>query len=70
MREIRTSGLMSGEWKRTGPKSPPPRHHASMVIDGDDLQILSRSGDERASNPHNGNIITAHRIERFRELVY
>jgi hypothetical protein len=53
-----------------GPVEVASRHYASMVIDGDDLQILSRSGDERASSPHNGNIITAHRIERFRELVY
>jgi hypothetical protein len=46
------------------------RHYASMAISGEDLLILSRSGDERAKNPHDGNIITFHRIERFRELVY
>lgn len=46
------------------------RHYASMVIAGDDLLIASRSGDERASCAHNGNLITLHRVERFRELVY
>ena len=46
------------------------RHYASMVIDGDDLLVLSRSGDERAANAHNGNMITFHRIRDFRQLVY
>lgn len=46
------------------------RHYASMDIDGDDLVILSRSGDERAQSAHNGNIITFHRIKNFRDLVY
>ena len=46
------------------------RHYASMVIDGDDLHILSRSGDERSKNPHNGNLITFHTVKNFRELVY
>jgi len=46
------------------------RHYASMVIDGDDLAILSRSGDGRASCPHNGNLITFHRVRDFRGLVY
>jgi len=46
------------------------RHYASMVIDGDDLAILSRSGDERAASAHNGNLITFHRVKNFRELVY
>jgi hypothetical protein len=46
------------------------RHYASMAIDGDDLVILSRSGDEKAESAHNGNIITFHKIENFRRLVY
>lgn len=53
--------------------SPSPksaRNYASMLIDGDDLHILSRSGDERAANAHNGNIITFHTIPNFRELIY
>ena len=46
------------------------RHYASMAIDGDTLHILSRSGDARARNPHDGNLITYHRIDDFRRLIY
>ena len=46
------------------------RHYASMATDGDDLVVLSRSGDRDAANAHNGNIITFHRVHRFRDLVY
>lgn len=46
------------------------RSYASMAIDGDDLVILSRSGDERAVSPHNTDIITFHRVANFRSLVY
>ena len=41
-----------------------------MDIDGDDLVILSRSGDARAKSAHDGNLITFHRVRNFRELVY
>lgn len=46
------------------------RHYASMIIDENDLIVLSRSGDERAKSAHDGNIITFHRIYDFRSLVY
>jgi hypothetical protein len=46
------------------------RHYASMVFDGDDLLVLSRSGDARAKSAHDGNLITFHRITNFRNLVY
>jgi len=46
------------------------RHYASMAIDGDDLHVLSRSGDERAKSAHDGNIITFHTVRHFRDLVY
>jgi len=46
------------------------RHYASMDIDGDDLIVLSRSGDARARNAHDGNLITFHRVRNFRDLVY
>lgn len=46
------------------------RHYASMVIDGDDLHILSRSGDSRANSAHNCNLITFHTVKDFRRLVY
>ncbi|MGC6585726.1 sialidase family protein [Paenibacillus sp. Dod16] len=46
------------------------RHYASMAIDGEDLLIASRSGDARAKDAHNGNLITFHNIRNFRSLVY
>ena len=63
------------DWRFAGlvtvsPTEVASRHYASMQIDGQDLIILSRSGDERAKTPHDGNLITFHRIENFRDLVY
>ena len=46
------------------------RHYASMAIHGDDLFVLSRSGDARARSAHDGNLITFHTIRGFRRLVY
>lgn len=46
------------------------RHYASMAFHGDDLLIASRSGDERAKSAHDGNLITLHRVQGFRNLVY
>lgn len=46
------------------------RHYASMAFDGEDLVIVSRSGDERAKNAHDGNLITFHRVREFRKLLY
>jgi hypothetical protein len=46
------------------------RHYASMVVDGDDLHVLSRSGDARAVSAHDQNLITFHTIPHFRGLVY
>jgi hypothetical protein len=46
------------------------RHYASMCIDGDDLHVLSRSGDRHAHSAHDGNLITFHTVRNFRELVY
>ncbi len=53
-----------------GPVEKASRHYASMAFDGDDLVVLSRSGDERARSPHDGNVITFHRVRDFRNLVY
>lgn len=53
-----------------GPTVNAARHYCSMDIDGDDLVILSRSGDRQAASAHDGNLITFHRIENFRGLVY
>ncbi len=53
-----------------GPVEKASRHYASMAIDGDDLVVLSRSGDARAKSPHDGNLITFHRVNDFHRLVY
>lgn len=53
-----------------GPADNAARHYASMIINGDDLFIVSRSGDERAKNAHDGNIVTFHRVKDFRNLIY
>ena len=41
----------------------------SMAIDGEDLHILSRSGDHRAKTAHDGNLISLHTVSGFRDLV-
>lgn len=46
------------------------RHYASMAIDGENLCVLSRSGDSRAHSAHDGNLITFHTVKDFRKLVY
>ena len=53
-----------------GPADNAARHYASMIIHGDDLFIVSRSGDERARNSHDGNLVTFHRVKDFRDLIY
>lgn len=45
------------------------RSYASMQFDGEDLLILSRSGDKNCYNGHETNMITLHRVENFRELI-
>jgi hypothetical protein len=52
-----------------GPTDRSARHYATMIVDGDDLCIVSRSGDENARNAHDGNIVTFHRVRNFRKLV-
>jgi hypothetical protein len=53
-----------------GPTDHSALHYATMIQDGDDLFIVSRSGDERARTAHDGNIVTFHRIKDFRKLIY
>jgi hypothetical protein len=53
-----------------GPAEHASRHYASMPIDGDELVILSRSGDQRAKSAYDGNLITFHRVKNFRGLAY
>ena len=45
------------------------RHYASLAVSGDDLLVLSRSGDDEARNAHDCNMITLHCVRRFRELA-
>ena len=45
------------------------RHYASLVIDGDDILIVSRSGDTDAKNTHDTDMITLHRVRDFRNLA-
>ena len=54
----------------TGATPKESRHYASMCMDGEDLCILSRSGNEKAYSAHNGNVISFHRVKKFRSLVY
>ena len=53
-----------------GESAKESRHYAAMDFDGDDLVILSRSGDKDAHSAHEGNMITFHRVKNFRDLVY
>jgi len=53
-----------------GPTPLESRHYAAMAVDGDDLHVLSRSGDSHAKSAHDGNMITFHTVRNFRALVY
>ncbi len=45
------------------------RSYASIAIEGDDMLVLSRSGDENAKNGHDTNMITFHKVKDFRSLI-
>ena len=45
------------------------RHYASLEVSGEDLLVLGRSGDAGARNAHDCNLITLHRVRRFRALA-
>ncbi|MER8792384.1 glycoside hydrolase [Mesorhizobium sp. M0983] len=46
------------------------RNYASMAVDGNDLLVLCRSGDDEGRDPQYTNLITFHRVKEFRNLVY
>ncbi len=46
------------------------RSYAAMDFDGEDIVILSRSGDPDSHTAHETNMITFHRVKNFRELIY
>jgi len=43
--------------------------HGSAVIDGEDLLLLMRESDAEATNAHNSNLITFHRLTQFRRWL-
>ncbi len=45
------------------------RHYASLLACGNDLLVLSRSGDHAAKDTHDTDMITLHLIPDFRSLV-
>ena len=53
-----------------GESSKQSRHYCCAAIDGEDLLIVSRSGDADAFSAHNGNFASFHRVKDFRKLVY
>ena len=53
-----------------GPADNAARHYATMMIHGDDIYIVSRSGDLRAKTAHDNNLTTFHKVKDFRKLVY
>ena len=53
-----------------GPADNAARNYATLAISGDDILILSRSGDENAKNNHDNNLVTFHRVRNFRKLIY
>jgi len=53
-----------------GPSENGSRHYATLCIDGNDILVLSRSGDEHAKSAHDNNSQTFHRVKDFRKLIY
>ena len=52
-----------------GPSENGARHYATLAFSGEDLVILSRSGDPRSKSAHDNNLATFHRVRNFRSLV-
>ncbi len=52
-----------------GEKQPWSRHYASLTIDGDDIFVLSRSGDAETKDNHDTDLITLHQVKNFRKLA-
>lgn len=62
-------GIVTTGGEEGGRKGTHARSYASMAIAGDDLLVLSRSGDARTKNGHDTNMITFHRVRDFRSLI-
>ena len=52
-----------------GPAENAARSYPHMAICGNDLLIAVRSGDEKARNQHDNNLVTLHRVRDFRALA-
>jgi hypothetical protein len=61
--------LATGRLVAVGDAPGQSRHYASLAVSGEDLLVLSRSGDAGARNAHDCNLITLHRVRRFRDLA-
>lgn len=46
------------------------RAYPHICVDGDDLLVVTRCGTEESSSSHDNNILSFHRVENFRDLVY
>lgn len=52
-----------------GPSENGSRHYATLAFFGEDLVVLSRSGDRRAKSAHDNNLTTFHKVRNFRSLA-
>lgn len=46
------------------------RAYPHICVDGKDLLVVTRCGTEDSSSLHDNNILSFHRVENFRDLVY
>jgi len=53
-----------------GEREQHSRNYPSMIIDGNDLLIVSRAGTDQAKDGQYNDAIMLHRIPRFRDLIY
>jgi len=58
------AGIVAG-----GETESQSRHYASLATAGDDMIVMSRSGDTDAKSTHDTDMITYHRIKDFRSLA-
>ena len=52
-----------------GPADNASRHYATCMISGDNMYVVSRSGDLSSKDAHDANLTTFHVIKNFRKYV-
>lgn len=52
-----------------GPADNASRHYATCMISGDNMYIVSRSGDLSSKDAHDANLTTFHVVKHFRRLA-